>query len=74
MRRRARSAQAAGPPVTVDLIGAVHIGDVAYYAAAQRRFEQYDALLYELVAPKGRSSHVAAARRTRTRSARCRTA
>ena len=39
--------------VTVDLIGAVHIGDVAYYRRLNERFKQYDALLYELVAPEG---------------------
>ena len=38
---------------TVDLIGAVHIGDRAYYQQLNRRFRQYDALLYELVAPEG---------------------
>ena len=37
----------------VDLIGAVHIGDVAYYSLLNDRFKQYDALLYELVAPEG---------------------
>jgi hypothetical protein len=41
------------PPVTVDLIGAVHVGDVAYYRQLNERFKQYDALLYELVAPEG---------------------
>lgn len=40
-------------PVTVDLVGAIHVGDRAYYKGLDRRFEQYDALLYELVAPKG---------------------
>ncbi len=35
----------------VDLIGAVHIGDLAYYEALNDRFTGYDALLYELVAP-----------------------
>lgn len=48
-----RDRQAAGPPVTVDLVAAVHIGDAAYYEALNRRFETYDALLYELVAPEG---------------------
>ena len=48
-----RDRQAAGPPVTVDLVAAVHIGDAAYYDALNRRFESYDALLYELVAPEG---------------------
>ena len=37
----------------VDLIGAIHIGDRKYYAQLNRRFRQYDALLYELVAPEG---------------------
>lgn len=39
--------------VYVDLIGAIHIGDGAYYEQLNERFEQYDALLYELVAPQG---------------------
>ena len=34
----------------VDLVGAVHIGDHAYYAKLNRRFRDYDAVLYELVA------------------------
>ncbi len=38
---------------TVDLVGAVHIGDAAYYAALNDQFTHYDALLYELVAPEG---------------------
>jgi hypothetical protein len=37
----------------VDLVGAVHIGDKAYYAKLNRQFRQYQALLYELVAPEG---------------------
>lgn len=37
--------------LVVDLIGAVHIGDRAYYQKLNTQFEQYDALLYELVAP-----------------------
>lgn len=38
---------------SVDLVAAVHIGDAAYYQALNNRFESYDALLYELVAPEG---------------------
>ena len=34
----------------VALIAAVHIADAKHYAELQREFEQYDALLYELVA------------------------
>lgn len=41
-----------GDQVTVDLIGAVHVGDQAYYGELNRRFQDYDALLYELVAPE----------------------
>jgi hypothetical protein len=37
----------------VDLVGAVHVADHAYYAKLNRRFKQYDAVLYELVAPEG---------------------
>lgn len=37
----------------VDLIGAVHIGDPQYYALLNRTFRNYQALLYELVAPPG---------------------
>lgn len=37
----------------IDLIGAVHVGDAQYYAQLNRRFRQYQALLYELVAPPG---------------------
>ncbi|WP_146585456.1 hypothetical protein [Posidoniimonas polymericola] len=42
-----------GDPVEVDLIGAVHVGDPAYYQDLNRRFTKYDALLFELVAPQG---------------------
>jgi len=37
----------------VDLIAAVHIADKSYYDELNRRFAGYDAVLYELVAPKG---------------------
>jgi hypothetical protein len=37
----------------VDLVGAVHIGDKSYYDQLNRRFQAYDRVLYELVAPKG---------------------
>lgn len=42
-----------GNRILVDLIGAVHIGEKEYYQALNDRFEQYDAMLYELVAPEG---------------------
>ena len=40
-----------GSLLEVDLVGAIHIGDPAYYAELNRRFEDYDVLLYELIAP-----------------------
>jgi hypothetical protein len=39
--------------VTVDLIGAVHIGDKPYYDALNKLFAEYETVLYELVAPEG---------------------
>jgi hypothetical protein len=38
---------------TVDLIGAVHIGEKSYYDELNKAFEKYDVVLYELVAPPG---------------------
>jgi len=42
-----------GRGISVDLVSAIHIGDQAYYAELNDRFTDYDALLYELVAPAG---------------------
>lgn len=42
-----------GTPFFVDLIGVVHVGEQAYYESFNALFENYDAVLYELVAPKG---------------------
>jgi hypothetical protein len=41
--------------VRVDLVGAVHIADKTYYAELNERFKSYDAVLFELIAPKGAS-------------------
>lgn len=41
------------PTLTVDLIAAVHVADGTYYDELNRRFRAYDAVLFELVAPKG---------------------
>lgn len=38
--------------VEVDLISAVHIGSADYYDQLNALFKRYDALLYELIAPK----------------------
>ena len=50
-----RYVAAAGRGVTVDLIGVVHVGDKKYYEALNKRMEEYDVVLYELVGPEGTS-------------------
>lgn len=37
----------------VDLFSAVHIGDPSYYEELNQRFRDYDAVLFELIAPQG---------------------
>ncbi|MBB5035420.1 hypothetical protein [Prosthecobacter vanneervenii] len=37
--------------VKVDLVGAIHIADKAYFEGLNLRFKKYDAVLYELVGP-----------------------
>lgn len=41
------------PGLTVDLVAAIHVGDKSYYDALNRLFEDYEVVLYELVAPEG---------------------
>jgi hypothetical protein len=41
------------PGLSVDLVSAVHIGEKSYYDALNKRFDAYDTVLYELVAPEG---------------------
>lgn len=43
----------AEPSVTVDLVGAVHVGEKDYYDGLNKLFQSYDAVLFELVAPEG---------------------
>jgi hypothetical protein len=38
-------------PLIVDLVAAVHVGSADYYETLDRLFTDYDAVLYELVAP-----------------------
>jgi arsenate reductase-like glutaredoxin family protein len=54
------------PPIEVHLIGAVHIGEAEYYEALNRAFQEYDAVLYELVAPEGTRVERGDARRDRS--------
>lgn len=39
--------------LVVDLVGAVHVGDRSYYKKLNKELENYDVVLYELVAPEG---------------------
>ncbi len=41
------------PGLTVDLVAAIHVADKSYFEELNRRFQTYDAVLYELVAPEG---------------------
>jgi hypothetical protein len=41
------------PGLEVDLISAVHVGEKSYYDSLNKKFDKYDAVLYELVAPEG---------------------
>jgi len=44
--------------VTVDLIGAVHIGDKTYYEQLNTEFTNYESLLYELVGGENIKQHI----------------
>jgi hypothetical protein len=37
----------------VDLVSAVHVAESSYFLELNRRFQEYDVVLYELVAPEG---------------------
>ncbi len=52
-RETAAAAAQAGrkTPLQVDLVAAVHVGGADYYEILDRMFTDYDAVLYELVAP-----------------------
>jgi hypothetical protein len=39
--------------LVVDLVACVHMAEASYYEELNRRLEQYDVVLYELVAPRG---------------------
>jgi hypothetical protein len=41
-----------GRTLQVDLVAVIHIADRKYYEQLNREFEQYDAVLYELVGPR----------------------
>ena len=39
--------------VEIDLVAVIHVGERSYYQHLNKAFEQYDVVLYELVAPEG---------------------
>jgi len=41
------------PGLSVDLVSAVHVGDKGYYQKLDKQFDDYDVVLYELVAKEG---------------------
>ena len=50
-----RYVPASGKPqgLYVDLVGAIHVGEREYYEQLNQLFDDYDAVLFELVAPEG---------------------
>lgn len=40
------------PNATVDLLGAIHLGEAQYYEVLNKKFSEYDVLLYEAVMPE----------------------
>jgi len=54
-RPQLAGAEKPADPLYVDLIGAVHVGDTSYYEQLNKEFDNYDVLLYELVAPKDKA-------------------
>ena len=48
-----RPASSRDEMISVDLVSALHIADLSYYAELNRRFASYDSVLYELIAPAG---------------------
>jgi hypothetical protein len=39
--------------IVIELVSAVHVGEGSYYSALNKSFKDFDAVLYELVAPEG---------------------
>ena len=46
---------AENPGLVVDLVGAIHVADQAYYEKLNELFDDYDVVLYELVANEGKT-------------------
>ncbi len=50
---RCRPVDADRPGPVVDLVSVVHVAEPEFYRELNRKFQRYDAVLYELVAPEG---------------------
>lgn len=48
-----RAADGKTRPVSVDLIGAIHLGEKAYYDRLNAEFKEYETVVFELVADEG---------------------
>ena len=48
-----RDADGQTRPVSVDLIGAIHLGEAAYYERLNAEFKEYETVVFELVADEG---------------------
>jgi len=54
-------------PVSVDLIGAIHLGEAAYYERLDAEFKEYETVVFELVAEKGfDAKDIAAAKKAKS--------
>lgn len=64
-----RYAPKAGGDYYVDLIGAIHVGDAAYYQNLNQRFKNYDVVLFEMVTENADFLTEAGVPQTKTTSA-----
>lgn len=53
-------------PVSVDLIGAIHLGEKAYYDRLNAEFKEYETVVFELVADEGFDAKTIAAAKEET--------
>lgn len=56
-------------PVSVDLIGAIHLGEKAYYDRLNAEFKEYETVVFELVANEGFDAKTLAAAKEKKREA-----
>ena len=61
-----RAADGKTRPVSVDLIGAIHLGEKAYYDRLNAEFKEYETVVFELVADEGFDAKTIAAAKKET--------